>query len=77
MSPVAPKKPRVWSVAGAEFFRNERISVTALYVPLLLAALSGWQHHRLYLALDTTVLWNRALYDSFVSGLLWASRSLE
>ena len=24
-----------------------------------MAALSGWQQHRLYLALDTTVLWNR------------------
>jgi hypothetical protein len=30
-----------------------------LYVPLVLAALNGWQHHRLYLALDTTMLWNR------------------
>jgi len=58
MSPVAPKAQSVerrWS----RFLSNERISVTALYVPLLLAALSGWQHHRPYLALDTTVLWNR------------------
>ncbi|MGK7872354.1 MAG: hypothetical protein AB4426_03275 [Xenococcaceae cyanobacterium] len=28
-------------------------------MPLVLVALSGWQNHRLYLALDTTVLWNR------------------
>lgn len=41
------------------FLGNERIRVSQLYVPLVLAALSGWQHHRLYLALDTTVLWNR------------------
>ena len=33
--------------------------MAALYVPLVLSALSGWQQHRLYLALDTTVLWNR------------------
>ena len=41
------------------FFDNKRVDVCALYLPLVLAALSGWQSHRLYLALDTTVLWNR------------------
>jgi hypothetical protein len=41
------------------FLVNERIRVTALYVPLVLIALSRWQEHRLYLALDTTVLWGR------------------
>lgn len=41
------------------FLGNERIEVESLYLPLVLAALSGWQNHRLYLALDTTVLWNR------------------
>ncbi len=40
------------------FLDNERICVLRLYVPLVLSALSGWQQHRLYLALDTTVLWN-------------------
>ncbi len=39
----------------------------------MVAALSGWKAHRLYLALDTTVLWDRALHDSPVGGLLWAS----
>jgi hypothetical protein len=38
---------------------NARIRVASLYVPLVLVALSGWQSHRLYLALDTTVLWDR------------------
>jgi hypothetical protein len=38
---------------------NERVRVNQLYVPLVMVALSGWQPHRLYLALDTTVLWNR------------------
>ena len=46
---------RRWS----RFQCNSRIRVEALYVPLVLVALSGWQNHRLYLALDTTVLWNR------------------
>lgn len=41
------------------FLVNGRIRVSALYVPLVLVALSGWKPHRLYLALDTTMLWNR------------------
>ena len=41
------------------FLVNGRIRVSALYVPLVLAALSGWQGQRLYLVLDTTVLWDR------------------
>jgi hypothetical protein len=41
------------------FLVNTRIQVSALYVPLVLVALSGWKSHRLYLALDTTVLWDR------------------
>lgn len=63
---------RRWS----RFMNNERISVTALYVPLVLAALSGWQTHRLYLALDTTVLWNRYCMIHSSGGLLWASHSV-
>lgn len=38
---------------------NARVRVSHLYLPLVMAALSGWSHHRLYLALDTTVLWDR------------------
>jgi hypothetical protein len=38
---------------------NQRVRVSRLYLPLVMAALSGWSHHRLYLALDTTVLWDR------------------
>lgn len=41
------------------FLRNHRIRVRALYVPLVMAAINNWHHQRLYLALDTTVLWNR------------------
>lgn len=58
------------------FMDNTRIQVESLYLPLVVAALSGWKAHRLYLALDTTVLWDRALHDSPVGGLLWASRTL-
>jgi hypothetical protein len=42
-----------------QFLVNIRISVAALYVPLGLVALKGWQGHRLYLGLDTILLWNR------------------
>ncbi len=38
---------------------NRLIGVKGLYIPLVLLALKNWQSHRLYLALDTTVLWNR------------------
>ena len=41
------------------FLRNHRIRVRSLYVPLVMAAINNWHHQRLYLALDTTVLWNR------------------
>lgn len=38
---------------------NERVRANRMYVPLVMAALQNWGSHRLYLALDTTVLWNR------------------
>ena len=41
------------------FIRNRRIRVRSLYVPLVMAAISNWNQQRLYLALDTTMLWNR------------------
>lgn len=41
------------------FIRNRRIKIKSLYIPLLLTAISNWNSNRLYLALDTTVLWNR------------------
>jgi hypothetical protein len=43
----------------ARFMSNERIGAQALYVPLVMAALSGWGQQRIYLALDTTMLWDR------------------
>ena len=41
------------------FVHNSRVKVRSLYIPLVMAAISGWNEKRLYLALDTTVLWNR------------------
>ena len=59
LCPAVPEKRKVWSGVGSGFWAGERISVTHLYVPLVLASLKRWQQHRLYLALDTTMLWNR------------------
>jgi hypothetical protein len=41
------------------FLSNGQIDVERIYLPLLMAALSGWKNHRLYLAIDTTMLWNK------------------
>jgi hypothetical protein len=41
------------------FLSNRKINVEQLYVPLVLAALSKYQSQRLYLAIDTTVLWDK------------------
>lgn len=41
------------------FLGNARIRVERLYVPLVFAALNGWKSHRIYLAMDTTLLWER------------------
>src|SRR5262245_22620107 len=42
----------------ARWLDNSRIDVHALYGPLVQHALAEWEHHRLYLALDTAMLWN-------------------
>jgi len=41
------------------FVCNQLIDIHKVYVPLVMLALKDWQSHRLYLALDTTVLWNQ------------------
>ena len=40
------------------FLDNERINVPQLYGPLLTQALQGWHGQTLYVALDTSMLWN-------------------
>jgi hypothetical protein len=42
----------------ARWLENERIEVHALYGPLMQQALAEWGSHILYLALDTSTLWN-------------------
>lgn len=41
------------------FIHNRKVKVKSLYLPLVLMAIGNWNSCRLYLALDTTVLWNR------------------
>lgn len=41
------------------FLDNERIAVNQLYGPLLSQALLAGDHRHLYVALDTSLLWNR------------------
>ena len=41
------------------FVHNSRIKVKSLYLPLVMAAMSSWNGRKVYLALDTTVLWNQ------------------
>jgi len=40
------------------FLDNDRIEVHRLYAPLLHQALQGWDHPTVYVALDTSMLWN-------------------
>jgi Transposase DDE domain len=42
----------------ARWLGNDRIEVHALYGPLMQQALAEWGNHILYLALDTSTLWN-------------------
>jgi hypothetical protein len=41
------------------FIHNSRIKFKSIYIPLVMAAISDWSGQRVYLALDTTVLWNQ------------------
>lgn len=41
------------------FLNNPLVNLNRLYLPLVLLTLSHWKRERLYLALDTTVLWNQ------------------
>ena len=41
------------------FLVNGKIDIERIYIPLAMAALSQWNNRRLYLAIDTTVLWDK------------------
>ena len=60
------------------FIHNRRIKIKSIYVPLVMAAIHKWDGQRLYIALDTTVLWNQycMIHLSIICGgraipLLW------
>lgn len=62
----------------SRFLKNSKINPQKLYIPLVMAALKNCSNQRLYLALDTTVLWNRycMIHISLICGgraipLLW------
>ena len=41
------------------FLTNQKVEVEKIYLPLLMAAIAKWSKTRVYLALDTTMLWNK------------------
>ncbi|MEL6579642.1 MAG: transposase [Cyanobacteria bacterium J06621_12] len=43
----------------SRFLKNHKIEVEKIYLPLVMAAISNWTKRRLYIALDTTMLWNK------------------
>ena len=43
----------------SRFLQNSRVEEEKLYLPLVMAAINHWSDKRIYLALDTTVLWNQ------------------
>jgi hypothetical protein len=59
--PLAHCLASSWQRRCQRWLVNRRIDVEALYGPLILWAVQHWQNpgHTLYLALDTTMLWNR------------------
>lgn len=74
MCKVERNKRKATNGSGSRFLSNVRVKVAALYVPLVLAALSGWEAQRLYVALDTTVLWNR--YCMIHLSVVWGGRAI-
>lgn len=43
----------------SRWLANDRVQVHQLYGPVIQRALAEWGNHRLYLALDTSALWER------------------
>ncbi|MEB3309652.1 MAG: transposase [Snowella sp.] len=64
----------------SRFFHNGRVGIEKVYIPLILRAIQTWKEkkERLYLAMDTTLLWNQYcfVYLAIVCGgravpLMW------
>ena len=43
----------------SRFLNNSKVETEKLYLPLVMAAIKDWSRQRIYLALDTTMLWNQ------------------
>ncbi len=43
----------------ARWLNNDNINVEEMYAPLIQSALADWGRHKLYLAFDTSMLWNQ------------------
>lgn len=41
----------------SRFLKNPKVNTEKLYIPLVMAAIKDWSNSRIYLALDTTLLW--------------------
>ena len=61
------------------FCQNGRVAVEKIYIPLILKAIETWKEkgERLYLAIDTTVLWNQYCFVYKGGGLRGESRPLD
>lgn len=57
--PSPAKKAQSYERRWHRFFENQSVKVNQLYLPLVLLTLQGFQGKRLYLSLDTSMLWNR------------------
>lgn len=58
----------------SRFLKNPKVHPEKLYIPLVMAAIKDWSNRRLYLALDTTVLWNQ--YCMIQVSLICGGRAL-
>lgn len=43
----------------SRFLKNKKVKTEKLYIPLVMAAIQHWSNSRIYLAMDTTMLWNQ------------------
>jgi hypothetical protein len=52
-------KAQSYQKRWGRFLKNHKVEVEKIYIPLVMAAISNWSKDRIYLALDTTMLWNK------------------
>ena len=64
------KQANSYQKRWSRFFQNGRVAVEMLYIPLILGAIQTWKEkgERLYLAIDTTVLWNQYCFVYTLNG---------